>query len=267
MLNNGVTIVADRVQPAGNSLVIEGPQIVNGLQTSVQILDFFDEFQFNDENRKIMIKVVPLSSDEARDKIIKSTNSQTQVPAASLRATDKVQRDIETALKAVHLCYDRRKNHYKNQGVAPDKIISVQHLTQCLMATYLGRPDDARARPSKLVNDEKGYAKLFNANFNLRAYANCAKLAKSVEDSLTRRPGISSYDKNNLRFYVLWSVLAHKFNAASITDAQLAALDTNPVSDDELEAAINRVEKIYDALGRSDTVAKGTELIKRLKQK
>lgn len=267
MLNNGVTVVADRAQISGQTLAIEGPQIVNGLQTSTQILDHFDEFQFSGENRKIMIKVVPLSSEDARDKIIKATNSQTQVSAASLRATDKVQRDIETTLKSVNLFYDRRKNHYKNLGVSPDKIISVPYMAQCIMATRLGRPDDARARPSTLINDEKEYHSLFNSKFDLKSYSNCARFAKSVEDSLTRRADISSKDRNNLRFYVLYEVLAKRFKATKILESALVSLAADSPNADEIESSIGRVLKAYNELGSSDQVAKGTELLRHLNAK
>jgi len=264
MLNNGVTIVADRAQISGQSLAIEGPQIVNGLQTSTQILDHFDELQFGEESRKIMIKVVPLSDDEVRDKIIKATNSQTQVSAASLRATDKIQRDIETSLRTKALFYDRRKNHYKNMGISPDKIVSVPYMAQCMMATNLGRPDDARARPSTLINDEKEYAQLFNPKYNLKTYSNCAELAKLVEDSLSRRADVSSSDRNNLRFYVLWDILAQKFKIEKIKDSQLASLEASSVTGDEIEASIGRVAHEYRELGGTDKVAKGTELLRKL---
>ncbi|MBZ5489947.1 MAG: AIPR family protein [Acidobacteriia bacterium] len=46
-----------------------------------------------------------------------TTNYQNGVEIASLRATDTLQRNIEHFLGDKGWYYDRRKNHYKNQGV------------------------------------------------------------------------------------------------------------------------------------------------------
>ncbi len=97
-MNNGVTILASRATLNGDTVTIENPQIVNGLQTSLQVARHFDTSD-SDDDRKLMVKIVSSEDEETRDKIIKATNSQNAVQPASLRATDKVQRDIEHILK------------------------------------------------------------------------------------------------------------------------------------------------------------------------
>ncbi|WP_332709235.1 AIPR family protein [Sphingomonas sp. PB4P5] len=87
---------------------MENLQIVNGLQTSSQIASNFDGGAPAD-SRQVMIEVVAFGDEETRDKIIKATNFQNRVEPASLRATDKVQRDIEEARRASGLFYDRRR--------------------------------------------------------------------------------------------------------------------------------------------------------------
>ena len=115
-MNNGVTILASRATLNGDIVTMENPQIVNGLQTSTQIAQHFQATP--NENRSIMVKIVSSENEETRDKIIKATNSQNAIQPATLRATDKIQRDIEEALRSVGLFYDRRKNFYKNEGKA-----------------------------------------------------------------------------------------------------------------------------------------------------
>ena len=143
-MNNGVTILASRATLAGDTVTIENPQIVNGLQTSTQIAESCA--QGSEDTRKVMVKIISSEDEETRDKIIKATNRQNPIQSATLRATDKIQRDIETALKSVGLFYDRRKNHYKNQDKPRNKIVSIPLMAQALMAVMLGRPDQARAR-------------------------------------------------------------------------------------------------------------------------
>ena len=105
-MNNGVTILASRATLNGDTVTIENPQIVNGLQTSTQIARYFQD-EKGDDHRNVMVKIVSSDNEETRDKIIKATNSQNAVQPATLRATDKVQRDIEETLKHTGFYYDR----------------------------------------------------------------------------------------------------------------------------------------------------------------
>jgi hypothetical protein len=40
-LNNGITILASKANYAQGDLVLDDPQIVNGLQTSIEIFEYF----------------------------------------------------------------------------------------------------------------------------------------------------------------------------------------------------------------------------------
>ena len=147
-LNNGVTIITPKAILAGKQLTIEDPQVVNGLQTSHEIYQHFSEL--NDpsgDERAILIRVICEENEEARDRIIRATNSQTAIPPASLRSSDEIHRNIEDFLKANGYFYDRKKNHYKNQGMPLAKIISIPYMAQTMMAITLLRPDSARAEP------------------------------------------------------------------------------------------------------------------------
>ncbi len=93
-LNNGVTVLVSKASQSGKALTIEDPQIVNGLQTSTEIFNFWSKFITEQDERRILVRVIVPSAPESRDKIIKATNSQTAVQQASLRATDKIHRDI-----------------------------------------------------------------------------------------------------------------------------------------------------------------------------
>ena len=179
-MNNGVTILASRATLNGDTVTIENPQIVNGLQTSTQIAKHF-ETAGGDDSRNVMVKIVSSENEETRDKIIKATNSQNAVQPATLRATDKVQRDIEETLKSSGLYYDRRKNYYKNEGKPADKIISIPLMAQAVMSIILGRPDTARARPSSLIKDNAVYSQVFSEAHPISMYSHAAELIRIVD--------------------------------------------------------------------------------------
>lgn len=92
-LNNGITIISSKVRQIGKTLVLTDVQIVNGLQTSFTIANYY-ELRENDD-RSVLIKVIESRDKETIDKIISSTNRQNPVSATLLRATEDTQRTIE----------------------------------------------------------------------------------------------------------------------------------------------------------------------------
>lgn len=258
-MNNGVTILASRATLNGDTVTIENPQIVNGLQTSTQIARHFETAE-GEDIRNVMVKIVSSEIEETRDKIIKATNSQNAVQPATLRATDKVQRDIEETLKSFGLYYDRRKNYYKNEGKPAHKIISIPLMAQAVMSIILGRPDTARARPSSLIKDNSVYSQIFSEARPISMYSHSAELMRIVDRVLKGRSELSAGDRSNLRFYVLFWLTCTLAGKTKLNPADLVKIDVKAVGDPTVEAAADEIWKIYEALGATDQVAKGPEL-------
>lgn len=262
-MNNGVTILASKAAINGNTLTINDPQIVNGLQTSTQISIFFNGTN-KEDTRHVMLKVISADEDEVRDRIIKATNSQNAVAPATLRATDKVQRDIEANLKTVGLFYDRRKNFYKNEGKPASKIVSIPLMAQSLMTVLLARPNDARARPSSLIKDNVVYKQLFSEETPISVYAFCGSAIKIIEDKLREYPDLDARDRNNIRFYVLSYVSWTLTGRYDPNISDVSKLTSASVTDAIVERSISLVKDHYRDLGGTDQVAKGTALKTKL---
>lgn len=161
-LNNGITVICSNAIVSGKTLTIENAEIVNGLQTSREIFNVLSSKSQQFDERSILVRVIVTEDAESRDRIIRATNSQTDIPSASLRATDKIHRDIEDFFATRGLFYDRRKNFYKNQGKPVRKIVSIGFLAQAVLACALGDPANARARPSRLIKSDEDYRRIFN---------------------------------------------------------------------------------------------------------
>ena len=256
-MNNGVTILASRATLNGDVVTMENPQIVNGLQTSRQIAEYYEPNA--EDNRTILVKIVSSEDEEIRDKIIKSTNSQNAIQPATLRATDKVQRDIEAALQSAGLHYDRRKNFYKNQGKPISKIISIPLMAQSIMTILLARPDTARARPASLIKNDDDYSRVFSENYPIRLYTNAAVLVRRVEGVLKNQSEMTAKDRNNLRFYVLFRLTSVLANSPRPTAFKVAQLDVESVDDVDIELALEKVRDHYLLLGGT-TKSQGPDL-------
>lgn len=265
-LNNGVTILADDVSaPGGKELIIHNPEIVNGLQTSNEIYNYFSIAKERDNSRSLLVRVIVPETEESRDKIIRATNSQTPIPKASLRATDSIHRDIEDYLKPRGLYYDRRKNHYKNEGKKPSEIVGLSFLAQCLMAITMQKPDFARARPSTLLEDDSSYEKLYNHSNNVKFYYITALIGKKIELFLKKENSLTINDKNNIKFYLAY-VVAVKITLNKFPGFRsLENIEPSQIDDNCIFEALIFVEKIYDSMGRGDKLAKGQNMIKRIK--
>jgi hypothetical protein len=265
-LNNGVTIIASKASQSGKTLTVEDPQIVNGLQTSTEIFNYCKKYNTDTDNRKVLVRVIVPTQQESRDRIIKATNSQTAVQQASLRATDKIHRDIEEFIRSRGLYYDRRKNFYKNEGKPRDNIVSIPHLAQAVMAILLQRPDTARARPSSLLKKDEDYKKIYSGTYPIGLYYVCGEVIRRVEGYLkSHESGLTKKDRNNLRFYVAMHVVAEAANEPMLSAEELAQFDVGKVQEQLIEASLQAVKGEYDALGATDQIAKGRSLLELLK--
>jgi hypothetical protein len=169
--NNGVTVVADAAQITGKMIVTKDPQIVNGLQTSHEIFSYIQNGGQH-RNRSLLVKIVVApESGTARDRIIRATNSQTQLPAGALRATEPIQKDIEESLThSGGYYYERRASYYRNLGFPLDRVVSMARLAREFTAFVLREPHTALRHSDALLLDDQHYAQIFSPRHDLDIY-------------------------------------------------------------------------------------------------
>ena len=235
-LNNGVTILASQASIAGNTISLDDVQIINGLQTTYSIFNYFMEnpSAITTENRSISIKIIVIDQNlpQTRDKIIKATNFQTAIQSYSLRATDQIQRDIESYFGTKGWFYDRRKNYYKNIGKPANRIVSIQYLSQAYMSIILRKPQSARSNPVSLIQTDGTYSRIFNETVNPDVYMFCAKLMKTIESYLRRN---SLQDWKIVKYHIAMFSLIKHFETKNYTPndlVNLLTLATEPLISD-----------------------------------
>ena len=264
-LNNGVTIITSKAVLSGKTLTIENPQVVNGLQTSHEIYNYFSTLEVAaQELRNVLVRVICESNAESRDKIIRATNSQTSIPPASLRSADIIHRDIEDFFKANGYFYDRRKNLYKNEGKPASRIVSIPYLSQCVITTVLLQPNNARARPSTLINDNTRYEQIFNKENPLSLYLNSYLILKKCTELLKQNEFKSKRDFNNVIYHTAMAAVLK----LAIADGKqndipkfVGGFDNNRITKQFFEGIFDLVWREYKMLGGDDTTAKGTDFV------
>lgn len=263
-LNNGVTVLASEAILVNNrELQIVNPEIVNGLQTSMEIYNYYSENRdaLEQETRSLLLRIIVPDSEESRDQIIFATNNQTNIPKSTLRVTDPIHLQIEMYFKSRGLFYDRRKNYYKNQGKKPVEIIGVSFLAQCLITLFLKKPDYARARPSTLLNDERTYNELYERNNDLEIFYKVAVLGKKIQKNVKSVSEYSPAEKSDIQFYVFFAVVATVLSKKIISPVDIKNLDMNSVTDEVIDEVREKVYEIYKQQGGNGRVAKSAEFI------
>jgi hypothetical protein len=270
-LNNGITMLATEIdQKSTKVFEIKNPEIVNGLQTSTEIYNYFtskkEDNEDEYESRSVLIRIIVPNNDASRDGIILATNSQTTIPKAILRGTDSIHREIENYLKTKDLFYDRRKNFYKNEGKPKDKIISIPFLAQCLISILLTKPNYARARPSTLLNEEDTYKYLYINNKILDSYYKAALIGRKVKQLINSLGIYTVSEQSDISFYVMYVCSAKINKSKKITPEQLGNINIDEFSETNIRISADYVYNKYKSLGGNNKVAKGTNLIDSILQ-
>ena len=266
-LNNGITILASNISPVtSRSLIITEPEIVNGLQTSNEIYNFFSEYpeKLDSDSRHVLVRIIVPSTETVRDDIILATNNQTSIPKSSLRVSDSIHWQIEMFFRQRGLFYDRRKNHYKNLGKKRSEIISVSYLAQSLIAVLLQKPNYSRARPSTLLTNNDYYNFLYKGEIDLIVYYKIIIWANRIKNYLRQCGLYNTSQQGDLLFYVLYYSFARKNNSHKISPKDVQSIDAEALSDGDIAEYCNHIYEIYHSLGGTGKIAKGSQIIEML---
>ena len=251
-LNNGITILATSAVSTDGILTIGNVQIVNGLQTSQSIFNYFsNKNSLSADNRIVMVKIIKQTDESVRDAIIRSTNNQTAIAVTSLFATDDVQRNIEEIMKQKNLYYERRLNYYLNQGVDREYIFDIMYLAAGYIALVYKEPEYASRLKRKLLTKSEKYDLIFNTQTSLLIWPQISIVLRKVDKRLSdllNRAADFSYSNNRLkktRYIVSILVLTRVFKNFNFTVTDLLERDVNQVTNQMINDTWQFVSKYY----------------------
>jgi hypothetical protein len=142
LLNNGVTIVAEKIHSTGNKFRIEGFQVVNGCQTSHVL---YNNRQLLNEKMHVPIRLIVSEDDEVKNKIIKATNRQTPVKNENFISITDFQKQLERYYGAQQpdykLYYERRSQQYRSMsGIEKIRIVTISTQIRAFASMFLDKP-------------------------------------------------------------------------------------------------------------------------------
>jgi len=269
-LNNGITILASEASIAGKTITLDDVLIVNGLQTTTIIYNYSKDKgteEEKDEGRSILVRIIVTKDHEAIDRIIKATNFQTAVPAASLKATDRIQRNIEDFFLQHGWFYDRRKNYYKNMAKPAARIVSIPYLAQAVMAMILREPDNARARPSSLIKRDTDYSRVFSESIHPDIYLFCAETMKRIDNYLrSESANLPTQGKDNLKFHLAMISTIKVIGKKDYKTTDMSRLSVNDFTQGLLTESLQETTKLAEQFANDhgwtiERIAKSREFV------
>jgi len=143
VLNNGVTVVASSITPAGNRFTLRDYQVVNGCQTSHVLHDCQNLDGISTVS--VPIKIIVTENEDIKTSITLATNSQTEVKTEQLLALSLFQKKLEMYFKAenttIPLFYERRSQQYNSDtSVKKSQIISIPIEIKSFASMFLNSP-------------------------------------------------------------------------------------------------------------------------------
>ena len=251
-LNNGITIIGSKAHIVGNLISIDNVQIVNGLQTSESIFNYFTEFPAESDQRSLLIKILISDNAETNNAIIYATNNQTNVNVPALRATDKIQHDIETILKTYGFYYERRTNYYQNLGIAEKSIVSPLSLASGYVSLIYKNPYRASLLKQKFMRDNNKYEKIFSEKTDLRIWVSIAGLIKKTDEILIRIKPRVLIGKSTIKFLknyrhvILFLTISRLMGTFAFGEKQLIDFDSSLLTEMEIEKTLIDIQEVSE---------------------
>lgn len=143
VLNNGVTIVADKLGATGDRFTIANYQVVNGCQTSNVL--FNNRNLTGIEKVNVPLRLIVTENDDIKNEITKATNNQTEVKQEQLESLSDFQKNLEKYYNSIEgdgkLFYERRTNQFNSDSsIIKTKIISIPIQIKVFSAMFLENP-------------------------------------------------------------------------------------------------------------------------------
>ena len=271
VLNNGITIIAEKLTPSRDNVTITNYQIINGLQTSRVLLD---SKEFINDKIFVTLKLIVTEDENLISKIIRSTNRQTEVKEEDLLAYSDFQKRLEDFFKTfnepVKLFYERRAKQYNGSSINTKLIIDKNTLIKTMGSFYFLKPQLATRYFGALFNE---FGKqLFRDNHKLYPYYTSALIFNKLEDRFRANTIDRKYKK--IRYFILMMLRLEydlefpKFESNKIENYCKDLIDHFSIKsnyDKKLTNAIKKIDSLELDLNSTE-LSKSNKLVENIKK-
>lgn len=156
ILNNGITVIAKKIDPVGAKLKLTDFQIVNGCQSSHVL---YEQRALLGEGTHVVVKFIETTDQELSAKVIRATNRQTIVTDEAFESLSPFHRDLEEFYNAHAktvsnpIFYERRSKQYEGAThVKMSQVITLANQICAYVATTLAQPHSTHRYYGELLD-------------------------------------------------------------------------------------------------------------------
>lgn len=253
-LNNGLTIIATALRGSGDRFFISGYQIVNGGQTSHQLVrwansDIVKSNPMLLAELWIPVKIVSSSDPGVRTSVAIATNLQTPIGASDIQASSQVAKNVEEYFGQSGI--DGLRYLRQNQGAALDfprtRVVTTPELNRAVAATLFGESSRAIGSPKELEAE----GSFVWGDYPIEAFYYSAWILYRVDRFFARTPEANTLKAAKYHIAMMVSLLVNTeltpiFEASDLEESskrlkapkKLNFKVSAPASADKIEAAI-----------------------------
>ncbi|MCF7558682.1 AIPR family protein [Pseudomonas petrae] len=251
VLNNGVTVVAGSLTPAGNRFTIRDYQVVNGCQTS-HVLHECRKIE-GIEKVYVPMKIIVTDDEDIKTNITLATNSQTEVRTEQLEALSSFQKKLELYYAAekntIQLYYERRSQQYNSFGdVKRTQIISIPTQIKSFASMFLNSPHLVSGYYGTIVKRFSG--KIFNEDHKYSAYYVSGLAYYRIEQMFRSGELDSGYKKFRFQFMLIVRMLvigeALDYFNSNAFDKACERLKSILLDDDKSAELFKQAQTVFD---------------------
>jgi hypothetical protein len=226
--HNGITMFAERVEMNGDLATVTEPRILNGAQTVTSVAKFFEENEGNRalaENRqrlgaiRVLVKLVSQCDENFVTAVTINTNRQNPVDPANLRASDRMQLELQDKFRdELQIFYERQENSFEalldsdleDLGIEHNRAIKIKPLAQTFLAAQ--GEIDRMSRLPDVFEQEQTYRTTFKDSY-LATDARRILVAYKIHFRLNRiireivEKGAAKYAYLNRARNLVWGLL------------------------------------------------------------
>ena len=217
LLNNGITIIAEDNKGRGDKFILTNSQIVNGCQTSNVL--FLNKDLEGIDDLFIPIKLIITDDPDIRDRVIVSTNNQTEIKEEQLLALTSFQKGLEEFYKCMEggLYYERRKSQYTyDPSIKKKSIVDIREQIKSYVAMFLEEPHVVSGYFGKVYKDRK--SSIFNKDHKFDPYYLSGLLQYMFKHFLNSKKIERKYNKARYHLFMLFRKITEPNEKPNPTD-------------------------------------------------
>lgn len=210
VLNNGITIIAEDNKGRGDKFALINSQVVNGCQTSNVL--FLNKDIEGIDNLFVPVKLIITEDSDIRDRIIVSTNNQTEIKEEQLLALTSFQKSLEEFYKLMgdDLYYERRKSQYAHDpNIKKKSIVDIREQIKSYVAMFLEEPHVVSGYFGKVYKDRIG--SIFNSGHKYEPYYLSALTQFKFKQLLNSKKIERKYNKARYHIFMLFRMITEPY--------------------------------------------------------